>query len=229
MRKYKLLITIVSLFFIILSIPHISKAESNDTSLKSISIEPSGYELVQDENDNKIYRVKVDNSISSIKVNAVPNSNDANISVNGNNELSVGTNKVTINVTAKNGNKSVYTIYVRRASAPISQEQIIPNVQDEYNEEQQENIKENIQENAEKSEGIKVDENKVNKNENRDNDTSNNTEANSINNNNENKNHSDITIFFNNKKIVYIIVGIIIIIVIIGFITTKKKNMGKHS
>ena len=224
MRKYKLLIIIVLLFAIILSIPHISKAESDDTSLKSISIEPSGYELVQDENDNKIYRVKVDNSITSIKVNAVPNSNDATISVNGNNDLSVGTNKVTINVTAKNGNKSVYTIYVRRASAPIAQEQVIPNVQDEYNEEQQENILEN----TEKAEEEKVDENNVNKNEIRDNITSNNIEVNSINNNSENKTHIDIKIFLNNKNIVYIIVGIILIIIIMGLIKKKKKNRGKH-
>lgn len=115
MKKYKLLIIIAIVFFII-CISNFSRAESNDTSIKSISIEPSGYELTQDESDNKIYRVKVDNSVTSIKVNAVPNNKDATISVNGNNELAVGTNKVTISVTAKNGEKAIYTIYVRRAS-----------------------------------------------------------------------------------------------------------------
>ena len=221
MKKNKLLIIIAIVFFII-CISNFSKAASNDTALKSISIEPSGYELVQDESDNKIYRVKVDNSVTSIKVNAVSNNKDATISVNGNNELAVGTNKVTVNVTAKNGEKSVYTIYVRRASAPIAQEQVIPNVQDEYNEEQQENTQENMV----KGEEEKADENNANKNENRDNDTYNKSEVNSINNTSENKTNSDIKYFFYNKNI---IIGIILIIIIMGLIITKKKNRGKHS
>ena len=139
MKINKVLI-IIAIVFSIICILNFSKAASNDTDLKAISIEPSGYELTQDENDNKVYRVKVDNSVTSVKVNAVPINKDANVSVNGNNELLVGTNKITINVTAKNGDKSVYTIYVRRASTPIAQEQVIPNVQDEYVEEKNDTI-----------------------------------------------------------------------------------------
>ena len=133
MKINKKIITI--LIFVIMTIfSQISHADSNDTSLKSLSIEPSNYELVQDESDKNIYRVKVDNSITSIQVKAVPNNKDAKVSISGNENLAVGTNKVTIEVSAPNAETSKYTIYVRRTSPSLVQEQIIPNVQEGYNE-----------------------------------------------------------------------------------------------
>ena len=133
MKINKKIITI--LIFVIMTIfSQISHADSNDTSLKSLSIEPSNYELVQDESDKNIYRVKVDNSITSIQVKAVPDNKDAKVSISGNENLAVGTNKVTIEVSAPNAETSKYTIYVRRTSPSLVQEQIIPNVQEGYNE-----------------------------------------------------------------------------------------------
>ena len=133
MKINKKIITI--LIFVIMTIfSQISHADSNDTSLKSLSIEPSNYELVQDESDKNIYRVKVDNSITSIQVKAVPDNKDAKVSLSGNEILAVGTNKVTIEVSAPNAETSKYTIYVRRTSPSLVQEQIIPNVQEGYNE-----------------------------------------------------------------------------------------------
>lgn len=227
MKKNKLLIIIAIIFFII-CISNFSKAASNDTALKSISIEPSGYELVQDESDNKIYRVKVDNSVTSIKVNAVPNNKDATISVNGNNELAVGTNKVTVSVTAKNGDKSIYTIYVRRASTPIAQENIISNVQDENTEKQNENLTENTENNQEKesennSENIveKTDENQV------ENTTTNNTQINNINDHTENTEKSETSTITGNKNVIIICV-ILIILAILFFIGLNKKPRGRH-
>ena len=133
MKIDKKIITFIS-FLIIIIFTHIVYADSNDTSLKSISIEPSGYELTQDENDKTIYRVKVDNSITSIQVKAVPNNKDAKISISGNENLAVGTNKVIIEVSAPNAETSKYIIYVRRTSPSLAQEQIIPNVQEGYKE-----------------------------------------------------------------------------------------------
>ncbi len=132
--KFNKLINTLIIFLIIIISSHIVYADSNDTSLKSISIEPSGYELTQDENDKNIYRVKVDNSITSIQVKAVPNNKDAKISISGNENLAVGTNKVIIEVSAPNAETSKYTIYVRRTSPSLVQEQIIPNVQEGYKE-----------------------------------------------------------------------------------------------
>ena len=133
MKTYKIIITI-TLFIIMTVFSLVSFADSNDTSLKSLSIEPSNYELVQEESDKNIYRVKVDNSITSIQVKAVPNNNNAKVAISGNENLAVGTNKVTIEVSAPNAETSKYTIYVRRTSPSLVQEQIIPNVQEGYNE-----------------------------------------------------------------------------------------------
>lgn len=232
MKKNKVLIIIAIIFFII-CISNFSKATSNDTALKSISIEPSGYELVQDESDNKIYRVKVDNSVTSIKVNAVSNNKDATISVNGNNELAVGTNKVTVNVTAKNGEKSVYTIYVRRASAPIAQEQVIPNVQDDYIEKQNVEASNNdteikTEENNENNENNE----KINEQVNKDKDTNiekNNTEINNTSNDIDKIEtlKQKIKNISKKKMIIYISSFIILIILIIVFIIKRSPN-GKH-
>lgn len=236
MRIFKVLITITVLICII-GITNFSKAVSNDTSIKSINIEPSDYELVQDENDNKIYRVKVDNSVTSVKVNVVPNNKDTTISVSGNENLIVGTNKVTVSVTAQNGNKSTYTIYIRRASTPIAQENVIPNVQEEQNEEQNENIESNnlernidnnsensIEDNSENNNKNIVessDENKVNNNS--ENNIQTNTSISSNEKNNDNDNHT-IT---GNKKIITFAI-ILCVLIIIFFMVANKKTKGKH-
>ena len=226
MKKNKLLIIIAIIFFII-CISNFSKAASNDTALKSISIEPSGYELVQDESDNKIYRVKVDNSVTSIKVNAVPNNKDATISVNGNNELAVGTNKVTISVTAKNGDKSIYTIYVRRASTPIAQEQVIPNLQDDYIEKQ--NVEASNNDTEIKTEENNENNENINEQVNKDKDTNiekNNTEiyhtSDDINKANTPQN---IITNISKKKMIIFIAFFIFLIIIVGFIIKKSPKV----
>lgn len=133
------LVMIIFVLTAILSIGNNVKAASSDTTLKSLSIEPSGTGLAQDEENDKIYRVKVDNNITSVTVKAETNSPNATVSVSGNNSLMVGTNKVTVTVTAEDGNSANYIIYVRRADTPISGETIIPNVQDDNEQEPEEN------------------------------------------------------------------------------------------
>lgn len=228
-RQYKTLFIFILLILDIFCFSKICEAVLDDTSLKSISIEPNGYELVQDENDNKIYRVKVDNSVNSVKINAIPNNKDATISVEGNDELTVGTNKVIVTVSTLDGKKSIYTIYVRRASAPISQENVIPNVQEEKVESESENKVEKTSEQNEKNlieNTEKNNENTIAKEENKE------TSVNSDNTNDieqkaENNEQNENNKQYNNKKIIFAILFAIVLL-IICFLAIKKAYKGKH-
>lgn len=214
MKSNKKIITIL-IFVIITIFSQISYADSNDTSLKTLSIEPSNYELVQDENDKNIYRVKVDNSITSIQVNAVPNNKDAKVSISGNENLAVGTNKVTIEVSAPNAETSKYTIYVRRTSPSLVQEQIIPNVQEGYKEVTPE-VKTDTSETT-------VENNEIE-----------NTITNEVNTTVPQTNTTNITNTVQNNKTqpssnkIGIIIGIIIFLLLIVLLTRKPKHKRKH-
>ena len=212
---------------LILGIENISKAETNDTTLKSLLIEPSNYELVQDEENKEIYRVKVNNNVTSIKVNAVPNNSNAKVSVEGNTSLNIGTNKVTVKITAENGQSSEYIIYVRRASTPISEETIIPNVQ------------ETVQNNDNKQNEQNSDKNQETKNEEIENENQENlildNELNDIENtenieqNYENVNENNlITDNKSNKNFIFGIILLTVLIILILIVIIIKNN-NKHS
>ena len=212
---------------LILEITNISKATNNDTSLKSLSIEPSNYELVQDEENKDIYRVKVNNNVTSIKVNAVPNNSNAKVSVEGNTSLNIGTNKVTVKITAENGQSSEYIIYVRRVSTPISEETIIPNVQ------------ETVQNNDNKQNEQNSDKNQETKNEEIENENQENlildNELNDIENtenieqNYENVNENNlITDNKSNKNFIFGIILLTVLIILILIVIIIKNN-SKHS
>ncbi len=64
------------------------------------------------------YDVTVENSVSSITVNATAVDGKASVSGTGTHNLSVGSNRIDVTVVAENGTSRVYTIYVnRKASA----------------------------------------------------------------------------------------------------------------
>ena len=222
-----ILFVIILLVTLIFGITSISKAETNDTTLKSLSIEPSNYELVQDEENKEIYRVKVNNNVTSIKVNAVPNNSNAKVSVEGNTSLNIGTNKVTVKITAENGQSSEYIIYVRRASTPISEETIIPNVQ------------ETVQNNDNKQNEQNSDKNQETKNEEIENENQENlildNELNDIENtenieqNYENVNENNlITDNKSNKNFIFGIILLTVLIILILIVIIIKNN-SKHS
>ncbi|MGN1327028.1 MAG: cadherin-like beta sandwich domain-containing protein [Clostridia bacterium] len=218
-----LIITIL-IFTMFLSIGSTAKAASSDTTLKSLSIEPSGTGLVQDEENNKVYRVKVDNNITSVIVKAETNNANATVSVSGNTSLVVGTNKVTVKVTAEDGTSENYIIYVRRADTPISGETIVPNVQD--NNEQELNINGDEKED---NENQNEEENIANEitNENIDNIISSNLEnieenTQVINNNSTNSENASAN--SNSKKALISIIVVIILIVIIAIMSKKKRK-----
>lgn len=222
-----ILFVIILLVTLIFGITSISKAETNDTTLKSLSIEPSNYELVQDEEKKEIYRVKVNNNVTSIKVNAVPNNSNAKVSVEGNTSLNTGTNKVTVKVTAENGQSSEYKIYVRRESTPISEETIIPNVQETVQNNDNKQNEQNSDKNQEtKNEEIKNEnqenlilENELNEIENTEN----------IEQNYENVNENNlITDNKSNKNFIFGIILLTVLIILILIVIIIKNN-SKHS
>lgn len=143
-----LVITTIVLTILMINVETKVNAVSNDTSLSTISINPVGTGLKQDSQNNKIYRVEVDNNITSVTINAVPSNSKSKVTVRGNNELEVGTNKVTVQVTAEDGTSEQYLVYVRRMSKPLSETNIIPNVQEEGDVYQDENNKNNIAQNT---------------------------------------------------------------------------------
>ena len=134
-KKSIFIISVFSIIMLFFNITNLVNAASSDTGLKKIEIEPQGIEIVQDRENNKIYRTKVDNSVTSIIVKAQPNNDKAQVEIKGNEDLDVGTNKITIKVVAEDGNSETYLLYVRRADIPIAEENIIPNVQGESSEE----------------------------------------------------------------------------------------------
>lgn len=221
--KVIIIISVFMLFSMILGIKNISRAESSDTELQSLSIEPKGTGLEQDKDNKNIYRVKVENNITSVKVNAKPTNSSSKISIEGNNDLTVGTNKVIVTVTAKNGESSKYIIYVRRLSTSIAQENVIPNVQEENNE--QENNTNNEKENTTVENVTKentVQENTVNETT----DVNNNIENTSENLMDANTKNEENTLKKHNIVFAGIIGIVIIIIIFIIFKANSKK--GKH-
>ena len=62
------------------------------------------------------YFVTVDNNVTKVSVKATAEDSNSSISINGNDNLEVGVNKILITVTAENGNTRNYRIYVTRKS-----------------------------------------------------------------------------------------------------------------
>lgn len=90
--------------------------KSNDATLSSLSV--NGYTLSPAFNkDQTSYKLTVPNGVTSLNVNATPNNSKANVSISGNNNLSVGKNNILVQVQAEDGSKKVYKIEVTRSSA----------------------------------------------------------------------------------------------------------------
>ena len=82
------------------------------------------------------YNATVPNEVTSVEVYAIPQAKGAKYSVSGNKNLEVGTNKITITVTAPDGKtKKTYYIYVARQSA--GETEVVPNVIEETEEDKE--------------------------------------------------------------------------------------------
>lgn len=82
------------------------------------------------------YNATVPNEVTSVEVYAITQAKGAKYSVSGNTNLEVGTNKITITVTAPDGKtKKTYYIYVARQSA--GETEVVPNVIEETEEDKE--------------------------------------------------------------------------------------------
>ena len=86
---------------------------SGDATLKALSCSNASINFT----GNSEYRVTVPYEVSSLKLSATPNHSGAKVSVSGN-KLGVGSNTVTITVTAENGATKRYYIYATREQDP---------------------------------------------------------------------------------------------------------------
>lgn len=216
-RKLILAIIVLLLGVIMISINTKVNAASNDASLSSISIEPVGTGLKRDSQNNKIYRAEVENDVTSVTINAVPNNSRAKVNVSGNTELEVGTNKITVQVTAEDGTSEQYLLYVRRKSKTLAETNVIPNVQEEGDVYQDENNANNIVQTTQE------DANKENEN-NEGMESEKNTEIeNAINDGNTIEN-ADTNTEESKKQNIGILVFIVIILIAIAIIVASKRK-----
>lgn len=85
----------------------------SDSTLKGLTV--SGGSLSPAfSSGNSTYTLEVGDSVSSIDVNAIPNSDKSRVEVTGNTSLKTGFNAVEVTVTAEDGSKSKYIINVYR-------------------------------------------------------------------------------------------------------------------
>ncbi len=209
----KRIINIISLIFVILFLVGTSSfALSGDVSLKSLKINPGkDYEKV----DNTTYKITVGNNVSSLNIVAEPTNERANVTIEGNNQLEVGSNIVKVIVTAENGTKATYKIKVRKLSVPISEQVITPNVETPSKNETTSNVAKNE---------IVQEENIVNEVE----DETNGNELNEV---LEDKNDvveiKNIDANSNDNKKIIIIVAVVIVVILI-IIALSKKGKKNH-
>ena len=83
---------------------------SNDSSLKILRLSEEGI-VPEFSPDIKDYYFVTNKDFTNLNITAIPNNSDANVRINGNDNLNEGINKITIDVTSKDKtSKSTYTI-----------------------------------------------------------------------------------------------------------------------
>lgn len=98
----------------------LTRTKSSDNSLKSLIID-NGTLTPSFNSATRTYTAEVEGNITSINVNAIPNSLYGKIkSITGNTNLNFGNNQIEIIVEAENGNTSSYIINVTRKQYDIS-------------------------------------------------------------------------------------------------------------
>ena len=91
----------------------VKRARSADATLKSLTVSSGTLDPIFAPGD-KEYAITVDNEIENVTITAEPNSDEASVSISGNNNLPVGTQRATITVTAGDGSIDYYYIDITR-------------------------------------------------------------------------------------------------------------------
>ncbi|MBR1416801.1 MAG: cadherin-like beta sandwich domain-containing protein [Bacilli bacterium] len=89
--------------------------KSNNNKLDSLSVD--GYDI-KFSSDTLEYSISVSNDVGTIDVTYKASDNNASVSLQGNKDLKVGENTVSVTVTAEDGSKRTYIINVFKASDP---------------------------------------------------------------------------------------------------------------
>lgn len=101
-------------------------SKSNNKFLKSLEIE--GYDISFDKFKYN-YDISVEKDVNSLKVKAELENKNAKYVITGADDIKKNDDKIVISVTAENGEKNIYTIYVRKKGESLEQSQ---NNQDEF-------------------------------------------------------------------------------------------------
>lgn len=97
------------------SMPTVTYKGSDNNYLSKLSVE--GYELNKEfSKENSTYFLTVENNVESLNVEWTKDDITSTVCIYGNEELTTGTNKILISVTAENGNVRTYRIYVTKNS-----------------------------------------------------------------------------------------------------------------
>lgn len=108
---------------------------SSTAELKMITTSPVDFKGFKSASEGP-YKVTVENNVTTLNVSVNKKESGQKVSISGNKNLDVGTNKVTVAVTSADGkNKKSYVIYVtRKAEENNDKEEQIPNQIDETKE-----------------------------------------------------------------------------------------------
>ena len=103
---------------------------SSTAELKMITTSPVDFKGFKSASEGP-YKVTVENNVTTLNVSVSKKDNGQKVSISGNKNLDVGTNKVSVAVTSADGkNSKTYTIYVTRKS-PEEEQEKTPNKPDE--------------------------------------------------------------------------------------------------
>ena len=135
--------------------------KSTDATLSNLGVTPSKYDFSGFKKAvtgaNAEYKVKVPNSVTKLSVYATPSDKKATYSVSGNTGFKVGTNVISVKVTAEDKKTTkTYKIYVTREA---EDEEVTPNIiEDDEEEEEEKEPEEGIGLKSLKVEGYELDE-----------------------------------------------------------------------
>ena len=90
-----------------------NKSISSNTNLNSLQLDIEGISPAFNKNTTEYFLV-VDEKVNNINVSATPEDSKSNISISGNENLQLGSNKIVITVTAQNGSKKEYVINITK-------------------------------------------------------------------------------------------------------------------
>ncbi len=95
------------------NISNIPVSKSNNKFLKKLEID--NYDISFDKYKYN-YDIVVEDEVNSLNIKAELQNSNAKYTITGNDDLKKNNNKVIIEVTAENGDKNIYTIYVKKES-----------------------------------------------------------------------------------------------------------------